>query len=157
MTDHEHSHVHGDECRCGMNGHEHHHDHGENCGCGMTDNDAPGFIHTECRLHDEARVVSGRLTLICPYGPVKKAVATQLELIAGAVREMGGIVGHVKASCRVKTVDMFSVTDIDASVKTAPEQEIEINMAAIVFLIDPVPAEDLVRRALETIKQTAEV
>jgi hypothetical protein len=30
-------------------------------------------------------------------------------------------------------------------------------MAAIVFLIDPVPAEDLVRKALETIKQTAEV
>jgi hypothetical protein len=123
MKDHEHNHIHDDNCGCGINGHEHCFDHGESCGCGMNGHDARGIVHTECRLHDEARVVSGRLILTCPYGPVKKAVAAQLELIAGAVREMGGIVGHIKASCRVKTVDMFSVTDTDASVKTAPEQD----------------------------------
>lgn len=155
MTDNERSRIHDDGCGCGHNHDGHRYEHGESCGCGVNGHDTPGTVRVECRLHDEARVVSGRLTLTCPYEPVKKAVAEQLERIAGAVREMSGIVGHIKASCRVKTVDMFSVTDSDASVKTAPEQEIEINMAAIVFLIDPAQAEDLVRRALEAIRQTA--
>jgi hypothetical protein len=158
----EHRHQHDENCSCGhthehdAHAHEHHHSghqHDEN-GNFILEHELPGEVHTEYHLHDEARVVSGRLTLSGTYDTVRKAVSSQLEQIAAAVHEIGGIVGHIKASCEVKTVDMFSVTDTEVSVKTAPEQEIRINVAAIVFLIDPVLAESLVRQALETVKQS---
>jgi hypothetical protein len=148
--DHAHEHVHDESCSCGHD----HHVHDESCTCGHEEHDS-GEIHIECRLHDEARVISGRLTITGSYNKVKEAVSSALERVAKAVQEHDGIVGHVKASCEVKTVEMFSVTDTDVSVKTAPDQEIKINMAAIVFLIDPEDAEDLVRLALEIIRDSA--
>lgn len=165
MTEHEHHHHEHDEaCTCG---HDHAHEHvqGESCACGHDHHahdehgnyileDAPGVVHVECRLHDEARVISGRLTITGSYDKVKAAVSSALERVAKAVQEHDGIVGHIKASCEVKTVQMFSVTDTDVSVKTAPDQEIKINLAAIVFLIDPEEAEDLVRLALEVIRDS---
>lgn len=165
MTEHEHHHHEHDEaCTCGHD-HAHEHVHGESCACGHDHHahdehgncileDAPGVVHVECRLHDEARVISGRLTITGSYDKVKAAVSSALERVAKAVQEHDGIVGHIKASCEVKTVQMFSVTDTDVSVKTAPDQEIKINLAAIVFLIDPEEAEDLVRLALEVIRDS---
>jgi hypothetical protein len=145
---HDHAHGHDACCSCG-------HDHGANAGCGS--DDAPGVIHTEYHIHDDARVVSGRLTVTGLYDKVKPAVSAALERVANTVQEHDGIVGHIKASCQVTTLDMFSVTDTEATVKTAPEQEIKINLAAIVFFVDPEEAEDLVRLALEMIRDSASV
>ena len=105
-------------------------------------------------LHDEARVVSGRLTVTGEYGVVKEAVSHAIKLCAKAIIEAGGIVGHIKASCQVKTVEVFSVTESDVSVKTAPQQEIRIILAAIVFLIDPEKAEELAHKALEAVRDS---
>ncbi len=146
---HAHEHAHGESCSCGHD----HHSHDETCNC--IPDDTPGVIHTEYHIHDEARVISGRLTVAGSYDKIKKAVSSALERIAKAVHESDGIVGHIKASCQVKTLDMFSITDDTVSVKTAPEQEIKINLAAIVFLVDPEEAEDLVRLALEMIRDGA--
>lgn len=157
-----HDHIHNEGCSCGHD-HAHEYEHDASCscghdhsacgGCGMEE--APGIVHVEHHIHDDARVISGRLTVYGTYDPVKKAVASALERIAKEVQASDGIVGHIKASCTVKTVDMFSVTDTDVTVKSAPEQEIKINLAAIVFLIDPEDAEDLVRLALETVRDRA--
>lgn len=141
-----------------MSGHNHleqganeHHTHSDNCGCMHEAPDALGVIRVESHLHDEARVISGALTVYADVGKLKSVLSEQLELLAKAVIERGGIVGHIKASVETKLVEMFSVTDVDVSVKTAPGQEIKINLAAIVFLIDPEAAEELARAALEAV------
>ena len=174
MSEHERSHSHDEHCSCGLHGHEHAHGHihDEHCSCGQDHSghehdesgrciieahEEPGTVNVECRLHDEARVISGRLTVTGSYDGVRKALTARLETVARAVAEYGGIIGHIKASCQVSAVEMFSITDADAevTVKKAPEQEIKINMAAIVFLIPPDDAEELVRQALTAVRDGA--
>ena len=46
-------------------------------------------------------------------------------------------------------MEMFSVTDVDVMIKTAPEQEINIILAAIVFFVTEEEAETLGKKALE--------
>ena len=170
MSGHEHGHIHDEHCNCG---HDHGHIHDEHCGCAhahghaghahdengncILAQDVPGGIHVETHLHDQARVISGRLTVAGSYDAVRKTLTDRLETVARAVAEFGGIIGHIKASCQTTEVEMFSVTDTDAevSVKKAPEQEIRINLAAIVFLISPEDAEALVRQALEAVRDSA--
>lgn len=145
MSEHKHDHDHNEHFH-----HEHVHD--ENCGCGHNHDDVLGTIHVESHLHDEARVISGSLTLYADYGLLKTVISKQLAFLAKVVFECGGIVGHIKASCESKQVEMFSVTDVTVSVKTAPRQEIKISLAAIVFGIDLDEAEKLVTNALEAVK-----
>ncbi len=151
---HEHNeHGHAENCACGMHKNDHaHHAHDENGSCILAETDAPGVVHTEAHLHDDARVISGHLTLTADYDKVGKSLADQLEKMAKTVQERGGIVGHIKASCTVRAVEMFSVTEMAVTVKKAPDQEIKINLAAIVFLIDPEEAEKLTRAALEAVR-----
>ncbi len=135
MSEHIHHHDHE---------HEHHHEHDENCTCGCHDHEhehhheeplVPGVVQASVKLHDEAKVVSGKLTVIGDYEKVKAGLHDGLTEFAAKVNEKGGVIGHIKASCEVKTVDMFSVTDTDVMIKTAPEQEISIILAAIVFFV----------------------
>ncbi len=151
---HEHHH-HDEECGCG---HEHHH-HDEECGCGHDhhhhheeeETPAPvGEIRTKVRLHDDAKVISGSLRIVGDYNKVRAGLEKGLTEFAAAITEKGGVVGHIKASCEVKSVEMFSVTDVDVMIKTAPEQEINIILAAIVFFVTPEEAEELARKALNS-------
>jgi hypothetical protein len=108
----------------------------------------------DCLLHDDAVVASGALTVTADgYERVREAVRTQLERIAGSVVALGGVIGHVKASASTVSTEMFSVTDIDEGVssKTSPELMITINIAAIVFAVEPDAAKAAVRAALEEI------
>lgn len=160
-TEHKHNkhvhseHVHTENCACGH--HSRPHEHDENGSCIMGNTDAPSGVHTEAHLHDEARVISGRLTLSADYEKIKKSLADNLEQLAITVQERGGIVGHIKASCTVTAVEMFSVTETAATVKKAPEQEIKVSLAAIVFLIDPEEAEALARAALEAVRAASKI
>jgi hypothetical protein len=144
--DHADEYLHDGRCSCG-----HDHTSGTHGGDGGCVPEDFGVVYTEYHLHDEARVVTGRLTVAGEYGVVKEAVSNALKRCAKAVAEAGGIVGHIKASCQVKTVEVFSVTESDVSVKTAPQQDIRIILAAIVFLIEPEKAEELARKALEAV------
>lgn len=150
-------HVHTENCTCGLHHHNHdRHAHDENGNCIIDGSQAPvimpGKVNTEAHIHDEARVISGSLTLTSDYDKVKKTLADHLEKLAKTVQERGGIVGHIKASCTVSTVEMFSVTESSATVKRAPDQEIRISLAAIVFLIDPHEAQELAQAALEAVR-----
>jgi hypothetical protein len=137
------------------------HQHDENCGCNHCNaadhdhserSDDYGIVHVESHLHDEARVVSGRLTLQGDAVRIKAELQAQLGMMARAVSALGGIVGHIKASCETTTVDIYSVTDVEASSKQSPEAELRIILAAIVFAIDEEAAEQLARHALDAVK-----
>ena len=146
-----HQHIHGEDCGC----ENHAHIHGEDCGCEEHNHTAAspiyGEAHVECNIVDDARVISGGIALFGDYRKIKPALDAQLHLLSAAIQHRGGIVGHIKASATVKSVDMFSVTDLDVTVKTAQAQEVDIILTAIVFAIEPDDAGMLVRQALEAL------
>ena len=154
-----HTHEHDENCSCGLHNHNHNHEHGHAHKHEHTHTHEHtvasgeiGVIRVESHLHDEARVTSGLVTLVGDEERTKAAIREQLEMLAKAVFELGGIVGHIKASCQTKTVEMFSVTDVSVMAKTSPEKEMRINLAAIVFVIDQDEFEGMVQRAMQTIK-----
>jgi len=108
-------------------------------------------VYTKVRLHDDAKVVSGELTIVGDAGAVREKLQNALGEFAEAVSEKGGVVGHIKASVETKQVEMFSVTDVEVMIKTAPQQEISIILAAIVFYISEEEAEAMARNALEAV------
>ncbi|MBR4744558.1 MAG: hypothetical protein IK082_10285 [Oscillospiraceae bacterium] len=162
---HHHHHDHDGECGCHEHRHEHH-EHGEECGCGHDhDHDhhhehdhehehfhepkMPGVVYTQVKLHDDAKVVSGSLELTGDYDAIRLGLGEGLKQFAAAVNEMGGVIGHIKASAEKVKTEMFSVTEEDVMIKTAPEERVSIILAAIVFFITEEQAEELGRRALE--------
>ena len=158
---HHHHHEHDDGCGC----HEHHHDHhghDEDCGCGhdhehdhehehehFHEPKMPGVVYTQVKLHDDAKVVSGSLELTGDYDAIRLGLGEGLKQFAAAVNELGGVIGHIKASAEKVQTEMFSVTEEDVMIKTAPEERISIILAAIVFFITEEQAEELGRKALE--------
>ncbi len=177
MSEHTHKHEHTENGSCGCHDHDTHghtHQHGthdESCSCGCQDQHHDhghehthehtlatgeiGVIHVESHLHDEARVISGLVTLVGDEAVIKAVVREQLSMMARAVYELGGIVGHIKAACETKAVEMLSVTDFEVMAKASPEKEIRINLAAIVFIVDQDVAESLVQNAMQAIREAA--
>lgn len=157
---HHHHHEHDEECGCHEHhhGHEHHHDHDDDCGCGHDhehehehtyEQKIPGVVYTQVKLHDDAKVVSGSLELTGDYDAIRLGLGKGLKQFAAAVNEMGGVIGHIKASAEKVQTEMFSVTEEDVMIKTAPEERVSIILAAIVFFIPEEKAEELGRKALE--------
>ncbi|MDR2357736.1 MAG: hypothetical protein LBD92_06635 [Oscillospiraceae bacterium] len=146
---HEHDH-HGHEHD--HHAHEHHHHHHDHEHGGEA---AAGEIRVERLLHDDAIVVSGDMTITAAeYEPARAELDRQLSAVADAVTDAGGIIGHIKASASVTSVEMFSVTGEDGvAAKKSPELMIAIHLAAIVFAVDQEFAEQAVRAALERVKE----
>ncbi len=99
-------------------------------------------------MHEGACVVSGKVTLCCAYEALRPRISEKLSALSDKVNEMGGIIGHIKASAEVKSTEMFSVTEGPVMAKTAPESEIELRLAAIVFLVRPDELMPMVKNAL---------
>lgn len=169
---HHHHHEHDEDCGCGHvheHGHEHHHhEHDEDCGCGHDhehghehehshehEERKPGIVYTQVKLHDDAKVVSGSLQVTGDYEAIRNALGQGLKEFAAAVTESGGIIGHIKASAELGQTEMFSVTEEDVMIKTAPEKHVNIILAAIVFFISEDKAEELGRKALTAALQAA--
>jgi hypothetical protein len=108
-------------------------------------------VRVGCLLHEEAVVVSGDLTVMAAeYEPIRAELDRQLTAVANAVTAAGGVIGHIKASASVTSVEMFSVTDADNKMaKKSPGLTVSIRVAAIVFAVAPDMAEQTVRNALE--------
>ncbi len=141
---------HGENYTCGAcGGHDHEHHHGQPAA------DEIGALRVVCHVHDDARVVSGQLTLRGDAARVKAEVQAQLGGMARTVAAMGGIVGHIKVSCETTTVDVYSVTDAQVDLRQSPEAVIKLNLAAIVFAIEPEDAEELARQALSAVAACA--
>ncbi|MDR0839111.1 MAG: hypothetical protein LBN99_05655 [Oscillospiraceae bacterium] len=150
MHEHEHEHEHHHDHDHDHEHEHHHHDHEHDA----VTSSAPGVIEVEVTEHEEAIIASGALTLVCPDAEiVKTALGREIDKIALAVDNAGGIVGHVKASLISSTVDMLSATEpgVAAQIKRSPDAECAINLVAIVFAVEPDFAEKLVREALQAI------
>ena len=151
--DHGHGHIHDENC---AHDHGHTHVHGDDCGCedcgGCAAPVQYGEVSVEWRMHDEAVVVSGALALISEYAIVRHSLELQLGVIAKTVSAAGGIIGHIKAAASSTEVEAFSITDVEVSVKKSPEQEVKINLAAIVFGVPPEDVADAVRQALTKVR-----
>ena len=113
----------------------------------------PGMIYIERRMHDEAVVVSGLLTVVTGDKNISGSIAKELETAARDISELGGIIGHIKATASTSSTEMISVTDADATVKESPERKVQIALAAIVFTVEQKTAEDIIRQALARIRK----
>ena len=113
------------ECSCHDHGHEHH----------VYVQDADD-IHVEHHVQDDARVISGVTRFKGDYRVLRPILKAGLETLAAKIAEEGGG-GHIKAVAEVMQTEMFSVTDVDAMVKTVPTRDITVKLAAIVFGVEP--------------------
>ena len=114
--------------------------------------DAPGLIYIEQKVQDEAVVISGSLTIRFESADLNAYIAEKLEIAVREINEHGGIVGHVKASVSTKSSCMISVTDEKAMVKDSKMRSARIALAAILFKISPVDAENIIRKVLSEIR-----
>ncbi|MBQ8975254.1 MAG: hypothetical protein IJ072_05985 [Oscillospiraceae bacterium] len=153
-----HDHDHDEQCCCGHD-HEHHHEHEhehlhhhEHEHLHEHDHDHEnvryGVVTVELNRHDEALVVSGAVNLMGQPGEVNSKLSGALEKAAARVNELGGIVGHIKASVDARKITMLSVTETEVMEKSAPESELRIIMTAIVFALPEEDAKALVEDAL---------
>lgn len=114
--------------------------------------DTPGIICIERNVHDDAIVISGTLTVEYGTADLSVWIAEGLEEAAREVKEKEGIVGHIKAAVTVTSTDSVSVTDDKAMVTHAPQKRARIALAAIVFMIEPEAAENIIRKALAGVR-----
>lgn len=114
--------------------------------------DTPGIICIERNIHDDAVVISGTLTLEYNAVDINAWIAEELEKAARAVKESDGIVGHIKAAVSVTSTDMLSVTDEKATITDSPQKRARIALAAIMFMIEPKEAENIIRKALAGVR-----
>ena len=113
---------------------------------------APGLIYIERQIHDDAIVISGSLSIRFEPTDLEACIAEYLEAAAREIKEHSGIVGHIKASVSTSSTSMVSVTDEEAMVKYSPIRRARITLAAIVFIIDPIDAENIIRKTLSDIR-----
>ena len=152
--EHEHEHEHG---------HDHDHDHSHEHPHGHKDlggkrrivakvKNASGSIYIDRQMHDSAIVVSASLFVESKSGDLCACISGELEAAAREVKEQGGIIGHLKASVSTTSTCMISITDVDAMAKDSPLRRARITLAAIMFLLDPEVAENIIRKALVRVR-----
>ena len=114
--------------------------------------DTPGIICIERNVHDDAIVISGTLTMEYGSADLNAYIAEELEKAAQAVKALDGIVGHIKAAVSVTSTDSVSVTDEKAMLTESPLKSARIALAAIVFMVAPEDAENIIRKALAGVR-----
>ena len=115
--------------------------------------DMPGVIRIERNKHDEAIVISGKLSLANASDELNALIAQELETAARGITDKGGLIGHIKAAVTATSTDMVSVTEEKAMVKTSPMRSARITLTVIVFLIEPEEAETIARQTLAAIRR----
>ena len=114
--------------------------------------DTPGVICIERSTHDEAIVISGSLTVEYADAELKSLLTEELEKAAQGIRELDGIIGHIKVAVSTTSTEIFSVTDEKAASAGAPRKTARIALAAIVFKVEPPDAESIIRKALAGVR-----
>jgi len=114
--------------------------------------ETPGVICIERHIHDEAVVISGSLTIEYHDAEVNAWIEEELGTAAGEVKERGGIVGQIKAAVTLTSTSIITVMDDRTAVKEPPQKYARIMLAAIMFMVSPKEAENIVRNALVGIR-----
>ena len=137
-----------------MSGHNHSH-HSSGTQRLKNVKSVPGAIYIKRMLHDEAIVISASLSVIAKDGEICDYVAKELETAGAQITEMGGIIGHIKATTVTTKTKMISVTEEKAMIKDALECKVVITVAAIVFLVEQKTAGDIIRQSLVNVRERA--
>lgn len=151
-----HNHSDNDHINRDHAGHDHEdHDHAahihsdDECTCEACRSAAAGArFWVRNQVQDGASVISAECRLTAEYAKASIELKTALEELATQITESGGVIGHIKAAAEITSVEMFSVTETAVSHKRAEEQEITVQLAAIVFLVDPDEAKSYVERCV---------
>ena len=148
--DHNHKHDHGHD-------HDHNHDHSHESRVKpsrirLKAKNSLGAIYIERNIIDDAIVISGTLSVVTGNADLNAEIAREFEAAARKIAELGGIVGHIKATGIVTSTSMISVTDEHAMVKESPERMVKITLAAIVFFVDQKVASDIMQQALAGVR-----
>jgi len=114
--------------------------------------DTPGVICIERHIHDEAIVISGLLTIKSDAVELNSWIEDEVGAAVREVKERGGIVGQIKAAVTETSTCVITVTDEKTLVKETPQRQVKIMLAAIMFMVDPKEAENIVRRALAGVR-----
>lgn len=130
----------------------HKHRHEEARQAGEKAKDTPGIICLERNIHDGAVVISATLTLEYENEDLTVWISEELEKSARTIKSLDGIVGHIKAAVTTTSMDMISVTEESATQTAAPKKSARIALAAIVFMVEPEEAENIVRKALAGVR-----
>ena len=115
--------------------------------------DTPGVICIERHIHDEAIVISGSLTVEFNCTDVNSLIEEELEAAAREVKESGGVLGQIKTALTVTSTSMISVTEEKAMATETMQKYAKIMLAAIIFMVSPKEAEDILRKALAGVRK----
>ncbi|MDY4969626.1 MAG: hypothetical protein SO101_05130 [Lachnospiraceae bacterium] len=107
----------------------------------------------DVRMEDGATVVSARFTVETARDVLEQALSAELQELAARVYAHEGIIGHIKASTEISSVQMYSITDTILHVKNGENDTIIISFAFILFLIDAGTAEKWTREIIERIQK----
>lgn len=105
------------------------------------------------RMEDGAAVISAHFTVTAARDVLEQALSQELQDLAARVYAHNGIIGHIKASTEISSIQMYSITDTILHVKNGEKDTISISFAFILFLIDLETAKEWTREIIERIQK----
>ena len=96
-------------------------------------------------------VVSAHYDVVTDRQKLAALLEAGMESAASEIYEAGGLIGHLKASMDVHTVEVFSLTDREVYRKSGSDCRITVTAAAILFALEEAEAEERIRTMLEEI------
>ena len=110
--------------------------------------ETPGVICIERHIHDESVVISGSLLAECRDDALNEWIEEALEDAAHDVRKCGGILGQIKTALTVMSTSTITITEGKKAMAEPSRKYAKIILAAIMFMVDPNEAEDIIRKSL---------
>jgi hypothetical protein len=114
--------------------------------------DTPGVICIERQIHNEAVVISGSLTIESDEACLDAWIEEEVGIAVGEIKGQGGVVGQIKAALTITSTSVITVTDEKKTAKESPQKYARIMLAAIMFMVDPKEAENIIRKALAGVR-----
>lgn len=104
------------------------------------------------RVEDGATVISACFTVLSSKDKLEALLSQELKDLAAQVYEHNGIIGHIKASTEIRSMQMYSITDTILHVKNGEKDTITVTFAFILYLIDVDTATEWTKQIIERIQ-----
>lgn len=108
-------------------------------------------IRLNGRMEDGATVISACFTVHMLKDKLETLLSQELEALAAQVYEHNGIIGHIKASTEIHSMQMYSITDTILHVKNGECDTITVTFAFILYFIGVDMATEWTRQIIERI------
>ena len=109
----------------------------------------------DVRIEDGAVVVSARFTVEMAREVLEQKLSEELQELAARVYAHEGIIGHIKASAEISSIQMYSITDTILHVKNGEKDTITVSFAFILFFIELETAREWTREIIDRIQKAA--